>query len=176
MRKPIFLIGFMCSGKTTLGEALARATKFSFIDLDELVESRAGMSVSEIFATQGEAAFRTMEMEALRHAAASGPAIIACGGGTPCAPGAMELMNSLGITVYLKPEMRRLVERLMEGRHKRPLIATIDNKEEMLRFAQAKIAAREPHYSKAVAAFDSSRLETPEEISDTVNQFIAQYL
>ncbi|MCF0214608.1 MAG: shikimate kinase, partial [Muribaculaceae bacterium] len=151
-------------------------TKFSFIDLDELVESRAGMSVSEIFATEGEAAFRDMEMDALRHAAASGPAIIACGGGTPCAPGAMELMNSLGITVHLRTDMPRLVERLMEGRHKRPLIAAIDSEAEMLRFAQAKLDAREPYYSKAQTSFDSSRLETPEEISDSVNQFIAQYL
>lgn len=123
--KPIFLIGYMCSGKTTLGRALGRALGREFIDLDQRIEAGQGRTIKEIFATEGEEAFRRIEQETLKTVAVSGAPVIACGGGTPCGPGAMDLMNSMGVTVWLQPSWDRLLPRLMHGRRKRPLIAHI---------------------------------------------------
>ncbi len=91
--KTVFLVGYMCCGKTTLGSAVAAELGVPFVDLDEWVERRAGCSVREIFATQGETAFRRMERAALREVASGDGrgAIVACGGGTPCQRGNMAL-------------------------------------------------------------------------------------
>jgi shikimate kinase len=97
--KPVFLIGYMGCGKTTLGEVLARQMGVPFIDLDEYIEHQQGMTIVEIFASDGEARFRELETAALRDVAAAGGAIVACGGGTPCHGDNMALMNQTGITV-----------------------------------------------------------------------------
>ncbi len=166
----------MCSGKTTLGRALGIRLGVKFYDLDAEIEREAGMSVKEIFDRYGEEGFREMESRMLARVAASGDCIVACGGGTPCRPGAMELMNEAGLTVRLVPEAHRHVRRLMSGRHKRPLIASISNPKEMKDFLDFTSAKREPHYQKAQHRFDSTYLETPEEIQSTVDKFIRQYL
>ena len=142
-RPPIFLLGYMCSGKTTLGVALAAACGFRFLDLDEDIERSSGLSVSEIFSLHGEAAFRAMERAALERAAALTDTVVACGGGTPCRNGAMELMNAAGDTVYLKPSEQRLIPRLMQGRAKRPKLSGISTEVEMLALARGMISERE---------------------------------
>lgn len=165
MDRSVFLIGYMCSGKTTLGRALASVMGMPFVDLDEYIEAEAGMCVADIFKAEGEAGFRSREEKALRSVAASAPAVVACGGGTPCRPGLMEAMNAAGITVYLHPCKQRLLTRLMEGRSKRPLLAAVSDEESMWQLASSMIEQRHPHYSKAQILFDSSWLESEEEIS-----------
>lgn len=164
----------MCSGKTTLGRALARTLNFCFVDIDEKVEEIAGMKVKEVFDKKGEAEFRKLEFEALELASKLDDAVVACGGGTPCRPGAMELMNKNGITVYLKPNAERLLERLMEGREKRPLIMNISSKKEMHDFLTNTLRDREKYYSLSSAIFDSSFLESDKEISESTNKFIKE--
>lgn len=170
----IFLIGFMCSGKTTLGRALAKRMSLPFFDLDDLVEAEAGMSISEIFKAKGEESFRALEAETLAKLACGHDAIIACGGGTPCRQQAWDAIRSgSAFSVWLKPEdSQRLTRRLMEGRAKRPLISAIETAEEMDAFAKATIEKRTPHYQKADAMFDSSYLENEEEIAVSVDKFI----
>lgn len=177
MMKPIYLIGYMCSGKTTLGKALASTTGRPFVDLDDLIEERAGCTVRKIFASRGEAAFRTMETEALAVASETpGGVIIACGGGTPCFGDNMDLMNSRGVTVWLDVTDRfRLLERLKEGRAKRPLIASLTDGE-IEDFITRQMEKRRPHYSRAQVQFDSSLLETEEEVAATVGRFIDQII
>lgn len=174
--RPVFLIGFMCSGKTTLGRALAQALHVDFVDLDHYIEHKHGLTVRQIFARHGEAAFRAFERQALAEVADRSDVIVACGGGTPCQEGAMELMNAKGTTVRLIPSDDRLISRLMTGRHKRPLIADIDTPERMRDFVVAATAKREPYYSQARYSFDSSFLENPDEIALTVRHFIATIL
>lgn len=167
----------MCSGKSTLGRALAILTRMPFVDLDQAVERRAGMSIQEIFRTQGEGAFRRMERELLAEICHGDSAVIvACGGGLPCQPGAMDEMLARGQVVWLHPSADRLVARLMEGRAKRPLLAGVATSEEMQSVADKMIAERAPHYSRAHAEFDSSLLETQEEIDATARRFISQFL
>ena len=174
--RPIFLIGFMCSGKTTLGRAVCERTGLRFVDLDNEIERQAGMSVKEIFATNGESAFRELERAMLAEVSALEDVVVACGGGTPCQPGAMDLMNETGITVRLVPSERRMIHRLMAGRHKRPLIASITSPAEMRDFLIFTSAKREEHYCKARNRFDTTYLDNPEEVISTVDKFIAEYL
>lgn len=175
--KPIFLIGYMCSGKTTLGRAVGIAASLPFIDLDDLVEAHAGCTVREIFATHGEEAFREMERKALVETSGiPGGAIIACGGGTPCFGDNMDFMNSRGITVHLRvSDHERLMNRLREGRTKRPLIASLSDGE-IEQFITHQMAARLPHYSRAQEEFDSSYLENEEEVAASAKSFISKFI
>ncbi len=175
--KPIFLIGYMCSGKTTLGRALAVRTGLPFVDLDDLIEERAGCPVKEIFATKGEKAFREMEREALATAATlPDGAIIACGGGTPCYGDNMEFMNGRGLTVHLVvSDNDRLLTRLREGKAKRPLIAHLSDGE-IESFITGQMASRRPYYTRAAEEFDSSRLENEAEVEETVSMFISKFI
>lgn len=164
----------MCSGKTTLGQALAKRLSMPFYDLDEAVEREAGMSVADIFATRGESSFRNLEAEALTRLASEPDAVIACGGGTPCRQEAWQAIRACGgYAVWLKPaDTDRLMRRLIDGRHKRPLIAGLSSVEAMSGYVMTKLKEREMHYAKADAVFDSSYLENAEEINASVDKFI----
>ncbi|MCM1163074.1 MAG: AAA family ATPase [Muribaculaceae bacterium] len=177
MRDIIFLIGYMGCGKTTLGEALARRTGVRFVDLDDYIEVRAGMSIREIFATKGEPEFRRMEREALAELSTpvAHTTIVACGGGTPCTPGNMELMNSVGLTVFLQTSVERLVSRLAVARDHRPLIAQLTDQELRL-FVEHQLEARMPFYAKAAEVFDSTLLEDEAQVDQTSSSFIRQFL
>lgn len=172
---PIYLIGFMGSGKTTLGRALAAATGLRFIDLDEYIEEKSGASVSEIFATRGEAAFRELERLTLLEVSRMDDVIVACGGGTPCFGSNMELMNSTGLTVLLEASFPRLLERLTEGSAKRPLIAAMGS-HELEEYIRRTVEARMPFYSKARQRFGSDELETAEMIAASVARFTDRFL
>lgn len=168
----IFLIGYMGCGKTTLGMALAQCMGVPFIDLDDYIEERCEATVKEIFARVGEQGFREIERKCLDEVALQAQgAIVACGGGTPCQPGNMELMNRVGLTIWLTTSAERIASRLAlpEQKAKRPLIAAMDDSE-ILDYVKSHLAQREPHYSQAQLTFDSTLLESVEEINDTAHQ------
>lgn len=174
--KTIFLIGYMGCGKSTLGKALARRCELDFIDLDDYIEARAGKKIREIFAEEGEEAFRDMERRMLREVSADGKrdVVVACGGGTPCFAGNMELMQSRGLTVLLAASEERLFERLKRGRHKRPLIAALGDSE-LEEFVRKQLAARMPFYSRAAEIFDSTCLEDEDQIEEKCRAFISRF-
>ncbi|MDE7136578.1 MAG: shikimate kinase [Muribaculaceae bacterium] len=169
----IFLIGYMGSGKTTLGRAVAgRRAAIDFIDLDDYIEASQGKSISRIFAERGEKGFRDIEREALRHLVEQpGDALIACGGGTPCHFDNMDYMNVRGTTVLLQASMGTLMRRLTLLRSTRPLIADLTD-EQLEDFIADNLAKRMAYYGKAAITFCSDRLETEEEIEETANDFI----
>ena len=169
--QPIFLIGYMGCGKSTMGRAVSQLTGVSFIDLDNYIEGRYHMSVKEIFAKHGEEGFRDIERRMLQEVADFEDVIVACGGGTPCFFDNMEYMNAHGTTVFLNTPIPRLHSRLMRGRHKRPLIANKSD-EELLEFIKTALATRMEHYAKAQIEFSSERLESREEIENTAREFI----
>lgn len=168
--QPIFLIGYMGCGKSTLGRNLSAATGIRFIDLDHYIETRFHRTVREIFAERGEDGFRDVERKMLHEVADFEDVIVACGGGTPCFFDNMEHMNSHGVTVFLNTSLDKLHTRLMRGRHKRPLIAD-KNDDELRKFIVEALEKRMPHYSKAQISFQSDLLENECEISDTVARF-----
>ncbi len=171
----IFLIGYMGSGKTTLGRALAQRLGRPFIDLDDYIEQWQGMTISEIFRLHGQQHFRELERQALERVVAGGEAIVACGGGTPCFGDNMDRLNASGLTVYLQAPHSTLLRRLKEGRAHRPLIAALDD-EKLSEFITAQLAEREPYYSRARLSFDSSRLEDEAQIASSVEAFITSFL
>ena len=162
----------MCSGKTTLGRALAARLGMRFVDLDRAVERRAGMSVPDIFRTLGEDRFRDIEASLVDEMCTISDTIVATGGGTPCRPGMMRRMNAAGLTVALDASPGRLYPRLMQGRASRPLLAGANTEAALRAIVGPLLKAREPFYAMAAARFDSSFLENDEEIAASVSRFI----
>lgn len=164
----------MASGKTTLGMAAAKAAATTFIDLDQYIEQQQGMPISQIFATQGEAAFRKLERQAIITLAAEAhpDAIIACGGGTPCRPGMMEIINRAGTSIFLNAPREIILRRLQAERSKRPLVASLSDRE-LSEYIDRSLSDRLPFYSQAHLQFDSSQLETPSQIDTSVAKFLS---
>ncbi|MCF0218173.1 MAG: shikimate kinase [Muribaculaceae bacterium] len=172
--KPIFLIGFPGCGKTTLGCAVAAVSPLSFIDLDEAVAARAGKSVPRIFAEDGEEAFRRLEAETLAALCAQPDTLIATGGGTPCVAGLMDAMLANGTVVWLTASRERLLDRLIEGRAKRPHIAHEDA-EGIGRYIDSLLPLRTPFYERAHTRFDANRLDTADELAESVAKFLTTF-
>lgn len=152
MNKPIFLIGFMGVGKTSIGKKLANKLDVQFLDTDELLEQQFGMTIAEFFAENGENAFRFAEKELLNEFDFKN-AIVATGGGLPCFNENMETMNSKGITIFLDRPAKELQQRLMNSKKQRPLIKSLNNNE-LLRFIEVKLKERLPFYERAKITLD----------------------
>lgn len=172
--KPIFLIGYMGCGKSTLGRALSRATGMQFIDLDSYIENRFHATISELFADKGEDEFRRMERAMLVEVSEFSDVIVACGGGTPCFFNNMDLMNERGTTVWLNTPLDRLYERLQRNRAKRPILADKTDKE-LREFIVRALADREPFYSKAQHRFVATLLEDKSQITITAAEFARRF-
>ena len=99
---PVFFVGFMGAGKTSVARKLARRARVSSIDMDTYLERRHDAKVSDIFATSGEAAFRAMETDVLRELAAGEPRLVSCGGGVVLAEENRALLKEGGFVVHLK--------------------------------------------------------------------------
>lgn len=121
--KNVYLTGFMGTGKSTVGPALARKLRRPFADLDALIVKAAKMSVAEVFARRGEAAFRRLESSALTRAAKRGGAVIALGGGTLLDERNRSVVADSGTLVRLTCSRRELVRRLRPQRASRPKLA-----------------------------------------------------
>ncbi len=117
----ISLIGFMGSGKSSIGRLLAAKAAYTFIDLDELIEERAGKSIPEIFARDGEEVFRDYENEALYSLADTGNLIIAAGGGAAVQPANRNFFLRLSHTIYLHVSFKEFLRRTA-GKNNRPLL------------------------------------------------------
>lgn len=163
----VFLIGYMASGKTTLGRALARATGFDFIDLDFYITQRFRKSIPEIFAERGEEGFRKIESNLLREAGEFENTIVSCGGGTPCFADNMEYMNSRGKTLLLEASIERIVKRLLAAKSRRPIMEG-KSAEELPEFIDSHLRGRMPFYSMAQFRIDSTNLESADSIGQTV--------
>ena len=144
----IFLVGFMGSGKSTIGRKLALYLQYHFIDLDKLIENKAGMSISEYFSEYGEDRFREFESAVLQQTVFPENVIIATGGGTPCYFNNMAWMNDEGKTVYLHMEPKALAQRLKYSKSERPLIRDLSS-DELVGFITQKLADRDVFYRKS---------------------------
>lgn len=169
--RPIFIIGYMASGKTTFGKALARELSYEFIDLDFYIEQRFHKSVRQIFADNGEEGFRNIEKEMLHEVGEFNDVVISCGGGTPCFFDNIDFMRGKGLTVMLNTPPERIIERLVANNSKRPLMAGKSNEEIRIAVNEG-LANRLPYYSKAEVSFCGSRLEDKSQIANTVREFL----
>jgi shikimate kinase len=144
----VYLIGFMGSGKTFVGQQLAALLDYLFVDTDSIIENTEGMSVAELFEKEGETGFRKIESERLHGLAKWDNVIVATGGGAPCFHDNMTHINHSGITVYLKTNPTLLLERLLPEMEKRPLLRG-RSEAELLTFIETKVAEREAFYGQA---------------------------
>jgi len=144
----IFLIGFMGSGKTTLGRKLAAKIGVEFIDLDHKLEQQVELSIAEYFTLFGEGPFRKLESEVLKKTIYPDNAIISTGGGLPFFFDNMEWMKTHGKTVYIKLSPKTLADRLESGKEERPLLQE-KHGDALITFIEQKLAERESFYSRA---------------------------
>ena len=149
--KPLFLVGYMGCGKSTIGRKLARTLHLEFVDTDHRIEEREGATVIDIFHYEGEERFRTIEREVLEEVVATERAsVVSTGGGLPAWGDNMARMNEVGRTIYLKRSAENIASRLSPyGRQKRPRLRGL-NDEELVIFMREDMAKRDPYYSQAV--------------------------
>lgn len=147
----IFLIGYMGSGKSTVGKKLASVLNFEYVDLDFFIENKEGKSVSELFSSKGEIYFRKVESRYLKELLSKENTIVSLGGGTPCYGNNMQIISEANDSksIYLKASIPNLVERVFGERKKRPLIAHLENKEELIEFIGKHLFERSYYYQKA---------------------------
>ena len=163
----IILIGYMGSGKTTVGKALSKETGMMFYDLDWYIESRMRKSVSQIFAEKGEEKFRQMEYNMLHEVAEFEDVIISCGGGTPCFFDNMDYLNQQGDVVYLKATPETLYKHLLMAKVERPLLKG-KNPDELIAYITEHLKEREPFYEKARFTLDVTVLDDFDKIKVSV--------
>lgn len=144
----VFLLGYMGSGKSTLGRRIASALGWRFIDMDDYIETKLNRTISQIFSDNGEAGFRVEEQAALKELCREEKCIIATGGGAPCFFDNIDQMNDSGLSIYLKVSPESLFNRIRNAKEARPLIASKSD-DELLAFIKDKLEEREPFYKKA---------------------------
>jgi shikimate kinase len=155
----IYLVGFMGSGKTTVGRELATRIDAPFFDLDELIESAEQMSIKEIFAQRGEPYFRKRERDVLRSTKHLDAAVIATGGGTFTFDENVQFIQSEGLSVYLSAPYALLRARIGEKAADRPLFTDDVATHELY-------ASRIRYYRTADLSIDVRENETPAEITE----------
>lgn len=140
----LYLVGFMGTGKTTIGRAVALRLGFALVDSDHEIEREAGKTIADIFANPGEPAFRAMERRFVESGHASSRTVVSCGGGLVVQPGMLELLQSRGVVICLHASIETILART--GRHQhRPLL----NVEDPNLRVRSLYTEREPIYKRA---------------------------
>ncbi len=160
----LVLIGFMGSGKTSVGKLLSRSLSMPLIDTDSLVEERLGLTIPEAFSRLGEERFREEESRVIEEVAAGDGQIISCGGGAVLRADNLERLKRNGKVFYLRISAEEACRRLDE-RDDRPLLA---QGEDRLERAQRLLQAREPLYMEAADEVIDAEGKAPEELTDEV--------
>lgn len=140
LTRPVYFVGFMGAGKTSVSRKLARQCGLASIDMDTFIERQEGKKVAEIFAEGGEASFRVIETEVLRELSNREPALIGCGGGVVTTPASREILKEAGFVVFLKVSAYEARDRISDL-STRPLFNDVDE-------AAARNAARLPFYEE----------------------------
>tara|TARA_B110000459_G_C16424658_1_gene409053 strand:+ start:152 stop:658 length:507 start_codon:yes stop_codon:yes gene_type:complete len=141
-----YLIGYMGAGKTTIAKLLANELHLPFYDTDQEIEKKEERGVLEIFKKNGEMHFRMLETELLKDINQN--SIIACGGGLPIHNNNMGLIDSKGISIYLKASNDCLFNRLKNDKKNRPLIANKTNRDLKI-YITRELQNRSPFYNLA---------------------------
>ena len=164
---PIFLIGYMGSGKSTIGNDLSRFMNAPFVDLDNLIEQDLGLDICDIFHQKGEYFFRKQEQYYLTSLTYTQNMIVAVGGGTPCFFDNMHFMNTVGLTIYLKVSYEELINRLQFSNYRPMLFKKQVNLQDLVK---EQLIEREKYYQNSQYVIESDAISI-----EQVSQLLKQY-
>ena len=174
----IFLTGFSGSGKSTIGPLLANSLGYEFVDLDQVIEKRAGKAITRIFSENGEEYFRELELQALQGVLAQNDLVISLGGGVLENDHSYELIMESGTLVYLRSSIKTLAKRLC-NKTDRPLLKGENGRKLPREEIEERIAAilgkREPRYESAsiTVQTDVKRIgSTVEELTRKIERYV----
>lgn len=148
LNKPICLLGYMGSGKSLVGKALADSMGIPFIDSDVWIEMRSGQLIPELIDNIGWEGFRGLEHDFIKHFDYTIPPIIATGGGFPLNESNLSWIKTTTLSVYLKMEEEILFQRLLKERSHRPLLFGL-NPDELMEKIKEDLLLRNPVYNQA---------------------------
>lgn len=168
MANNVVLVGFMATGKSSVGRVLAKRLSFNMVDTDDLIEKEAGKTISEIFSQEGEAAFRDLESQIAREVSRLKRHVIITGGGIVLREENMEALKMAGPVFCLSASAEVILKRT-EGTTHRPLLQTDDP----LGRIRELLEVRDPFYAQADHTIDTSDMtihQVPDRIIKIVNQ------
>jgi shikimate kinase len=165
----IFLLGFMGTGKSHWGKAVAHEKGLAFFDLDTLIEEKEGKTIAQIFTQEGEDSFRKKEADSLRSLSSHPQGMmVSTGGGTPCFYDNMTWMNQHGVTIFLQASPEFVVRNIAKEKAHRPLITHLSDRE-LLIFTDKKMHERLPFYSRAQYTLNAETVTI-----DTITEILDQ--
>jgi len=168
----LYLVGYMGSGKSSVGKRLSNRLDLDFVDLDTMIEDYANAPVHEIFEHSGEETFRSLETHMLQKVMEKDELIVATGGGTPCHSDNMQKMLDNGLVIYLSLPVPKLVRRLRQGMSNRPLVANKSDKE-LEDYVIEHFESRRETYEQAHQVVNADRINA--EMLDTIkDRYLSQ--
>jgi len=165
--KNIYLVGFMGTGKTTVGKLLSKTLKKEFLEMDEAIEKENGKKITEIFKIHGEPHFRELEKKLLLVISKYDNLVVSCGGGLICDKGNLEILKKTGIVFNLTASKESIYERTKKFKG-RPLL----NVKDPLKKIEELLNMRKPYYSQAHYTIDTDKIEPKaivKKITDILN-------
>ena len=170
MKTNIALIGFMGTGKSTIGKLLAKKLDKTFIEIDQLIEDQAGKPIFKIFEKNGESGFRKLEVEATKKVANKNNVVISCGGGIVLNKINIDRLKKNAIIILLTASPQTILKRTSTD-SKRPLLNTLDRKKQIINL----LNIRDPLYKSAADfTIDTTTLSVDEVVNDIIQSFLKE--
>ena len=172
MKRTIFLIGYMGSGKSRIGKELSDTISYNFYDLDKFIIANEGLTINEIFEQKKELYFREIEREYLKQLISKDEnKVISLGGGTPCYSDNMDLIlnTNNSDSIYLNRSIDFLVQRLYNKISSRPLISHLKDKDDLKEFISKHLFERNQFYLRAKKILNSNNSKVDQIISELLN-------
>jgi shikimate kinase len=173
MKNKVVLVGYMGAGKSTVAKNLAKNINFEWLDLDEIIVSREGISINDIFKTKGEIYFRKLEHQIFKDLIVSNnnSFVLSVGGGTPCYANNHEFLKLENVSsIYLQASIKTLYSRLLPSRNERPLISNL-NEDEMMDFLAKHLFERSYFYHQAKFVVQTDG-KSPEEVVNQIQKML----
>lgn len=173
MINKVVLVGYMGVGKSTVAKILAKNMEIEWLDLDEIIVSREGISISEIFKTKGEIYFRKIENQIFKELidVNKNSFVLSVGGGTPCYANNHEFLKSENVSsIYLQASLHTLYERILPSKHERPLLSNL-KEDEMLDFLAKHLFERSYFYHQANFLVQTDG-KSPEEVVSQIQKLL----
>ena len=170
--KCLYLIGFMGTGKSSIGKLLAEQLEYTFIDTDSVIEEQEGMTISKIFRIKGEVSFREMEKRVLKRLTEEYSRkgfVMSTGGGMPCSSENLNYMRQNGKLIYIKSNIDNIIERVNKS-NTRPIIQRLEKTGDVKGGMEALLNKREHYYMQADITVTNTKKDDTAEIVKRIKE------